>query len=158
MPTPPLPPVPISPIPQPLPITDPTPSQGITVALSTDRAGERPVTLTLRLSYQMRCGNPGPGSLVVSFPADERLPARIPASAVLLNGRTAPSVTRHGNNVTIPLPRRHGISCNVIGPGSVTVVFTAAARLGNPAQAGSYPLSARARNLLLRTTLQIRSA
>lgn len=158
MPTPPLPPVPITPIQGPVPITDTIPNRGITVSLSTDRAGARPVTVTLQLTYQMRCGHPGRGSLIVSFPAAERLPARIPAAAVSLDGHSAPAVSRHGKDVTIALPRPHGISCNIIAPGKVTVVFTTAARLGNPNNAGSYPLSARIRNLLLQTTLQIRPA
>jgi hypothetical protein len=153
--SPPLPPIPISPVDQP---SLSEPAQGASVLLSNSRAGARPVTTTLVLSYQMQCGNPGPGSLRVSFPAAEQLPTQIPASAVLLNGRIAPSVNRRGNDVTITLPRPRGISCTVIAPSRVKVVFTTAARLGNPARAGSYPLSVRTRNVLLRATLVVRSA
>lgn len=157
MPTPTPPPVPLEPISTPPPITDALPNQGLTASLSTDRAGARPVIVTLALTYPMRCGHPGPGSLVVTFPGAERLPNRIPASAVLLNNHAAASVKRSGNDVTIALPRPSGISCNVIGPGKLTVVFTRSARLGNPPRAGSYQLAARTKNLVLRTMLRIRS-
>ena len=152
--SPPVPPILISPVDQP---SVSEPSQGASVLLSNSRAGARPVTVTLLLSYQMQCGNPGPGSLRVSFPPAERLPTQIPASAVLLNGLIAPSVNRHGNDVTITLPRPRGITCTVIAPSRVKVVFTTTARLGNPARAGSYPLLVRTRNILLRTTLVVRS-
>ena len=46
------------------------------VTLSSPRAGARPVVLTLRMRYEMQCARPGPGPLVVTFPAGERLPSQ----------------------------------------------------------------------------------
>jgi hypothetical protein len=42
--------------------------------------------------------------------------------------------------VTVPPPK--GILCTMLGPGSVTLVFTRAAKLRNPARAGSYRFTA----------------
>jgi hypothetical protein len=139
------------------PIGDTTSSQSISVSLSTNRAGARPVTVTLMLRYQMRCGRPGPGSLVVTFPGSERMPIRIAPASVLLNGQKATLVKRSGKEITIALPATSGMTCNVIGPGALKVVFTRAARLGNPTQAGSYALVARTKSVVLRTRIQITS-
>ena len=120
------------------------PAPSIAVTLSTAHAGARPVAVTLRLRYEMQCGWPGPGSLVVRFPPGMRLPAGLPAGAVLVNGKGAtaagPSCASH--EITVGLPKRPQIMCDSIGPGTLTVAFTHAARLGNPKAAGSYVLRA----------------
>jgi hypothetical protein len=139
------------------PIGNTTSGQGISASLSTKRAGARPVSVTLMLRYAMRCGRPGPGSLVVTFPSAERLPRRISAGSILLNNQKAPSVKRSGKEITIAFPAGSGMTCNVIGPGALKVVFTRAAQLGNPMQAGSYALVARTKSVVLRTRIQITS-
>jgi hypothetical protein len=139
------------------PVGDTASSQGISASLSTKRAGARPVTVTLMLRYAMRCGRPGPGSLVVTFPDSERMASRISPAAILLNGQKTRSVKRSGKEVTIAFPATSGMTCNVIGPGALKVVFTRAAQLGNPMQAGSYALVARTKNVVLRTRIQITS-
>jgi hypothetical protein len=129
--------------------------QSATVAASPARAGARPAALTLRLSYEMQCSYPGPGPVVVRFPAAERVPARIAASAVLVNGKTAPSVGVAGRTVSVALPPRPQIMCDVIGPGTLTIAFTRAAGLGNPARAGSYVVTATRQGTSLAARLAI---
>jgi hypothetical protein len=120
------------------------PAPSIAVTLSTPHAGARPVAVTLRLRYEMQCGWPGPGSLAIRLPAGMQLPARLPAGAVLVNdrGATAAGPTGASRTVTVGLPKRPQIMCDSIGPGTLTVAFTRAARLGNPHAAGSYALRA----------------
>jgi hypothetical protein len=115
--------------------------QSATATAAPSRAGARPAALTVRLSYQMQCGYPGPGPIVVRLPAGERVPATIVPSSLLVNGRPAPGVHVTGRAVSIELPSRPTIMCDVIGPGTATVVFTRAADLGNPARAGSYTVT-----------------
>jgi hypothetical protein len=118
------------------------PAPSIAVTLSTLHAGARPVAVTLRLRYEMQCGWPGPGSLVIRFPAAMRLPATLPAGAVLVNGTGAFAAgpTGASRDLTVGLPKRPQLMCDAIGPGTLTVAFTRAARLGNPHAAGSYVL------------------
>ncbi len=132
------------------------PSQSASVSLSSNRAGANNVAVTLHLTYEMQCGWPGPGPLVVTFPAAERLPASIPVSAVLLNGNPGPKVTRSGRSVSVTVPPRKGVTCMVIGPGKATIEFTHAAGLGNPRTRGVYPISVQRGKLVLRTSFPIR--
>jgi hypothetical protein len=120
------------------------PAPSIAILLSTPHAGARPVAVTLRLHYEMQCGWPGPGSLVIRFPAGMQLPARLPPGAVLVNGKAAYSAGAAGatRDVAVGLPKRPQVMCDSIGPGMLTVSFTRAARLGNPKAAGSYVLRA----------------
>jgi len=101
-------------------------------------AGARPAALTLTLRYEMQCGRPGAGPIVVSLPAAERVPHAIARANVLVDGKAPRSVSVSGHAVTIALVLPHGITCMVIGPGTLTVSFTRAAGLGNPAAAGRY--------------------
>jgi len=55
-------------------------SRSLTVALSSTRAGARPVRLTLSFSYTMQCDYPGAGPVTIVLPAAERLPARLARS------------------------------------------------------------------------------
>ncbi len=112
------------------------------VLLSPQRAGARPVALTLQLSYEMQCGYPGPGPLRLALPLAEHVPAVIAPSAVLVDGKAAPAVRVAENVVTVGLPQPPQVMCDVIGPGRLTVELTRAAGLGNPARAGSYTLTA----------------
>jgi hypothetical protein len=82
--------------------------------------------------------------VIVVLPAAERVPAAIGAADVLVNGGTPKGVVLTGHVVSITLPRTSGFTCDVIGPGTVTVVFTRAANLGNPATPGTYAVSLRA--------------
>lgn len=111
------------------------------VTLSSHRAGTDPVTLTLQLEYEMQCGYPGPGPVVVALPPAERLGA-ITRGAVLVDGQPARSVATVGHTVTVGLKPPPQVMCDVIGPGRLTLVFLPAARLGNPTRPGSYALEA----------------
>jgi len=118
------------------------PVVSIAVSLSTQHAGARPVAVRLRLRYEMQCSWPGPGSLVIRFPAGMRLPTGLPAGAVLVNGKGATATGPSGasRKITVGLPKRPQIMCDAIGPGTLTVAFTRGAKLGNPKAAGSYVL------------------
>lgn len=132
------------------------PSQSASITLSSNRAGANGVAVTLHVTYEMQCGWPGPGPLVVTFPAAERLPATIAPAHVLLNGRAAPKVTRAGRSMSVAVPARSGMTCMVIGPGKVTIAFTHAAGLGNPRTRGVYPVSVQRGKLVLHTSFRIR--
>ena len=113
-----------------------------TAAPTSLRAGARPVALGLVLSYEMQCGYPGPGPVTVRFPAREHVPPAIPASSVLVAGKPAPGVSVSGRTVTVTLAPPPPVMCDVIGPGRLTIEFTRAAGLGNPAQPGTYRIAA----------------
>jgi hypothetical protein len=110
------------------------------VAVSSQHAGARPVTVSVQVRYEMQCGWPGPGVVTIRFPAGMAVPASIPASAVLVQGKPATRATSQGRTETVSLPPRHGMLCDSIGPGRLTIGFTPAARLGNPHVPGSYVL------------------
>jgi hypothetical protein len=99
------------------------------------------VRLTLTLRYEMRCGYPGAGPLVVTFPSAFKLPKQFAAGAVRSAGEPLTAKVE-GRNVTVTIPRPKSTLCNVIGPGAFAVTFTRAAKLVNPAHAGSYRLTA----------------
>jgi hypothetical protein len=126
------------------------------VQLSSSRAGARPVVLTLRLRYEMQCARPGPGPLVITFPAGERLPAQIAAGDVLVDDGPAAGVRRSGQTVSVGLPIRHGPLCDVIAPSVLVVVFDRGAQLGNPSRPGHYAIDAQTPRVSARTSIAIR--
>lgn len=105
-------------------------------------ASARPVALTLTLSYEMQCGYPGRGPVVLSFPDGERLPLRLPTADVLVDGRPARRTTLAGRVLTIGLSPPPRVMCDVIGPGRLTIAIGRAGGLGNPGRAGLYELVA----------------
>ncbi len=116
--------------------------QSASGTISSHRAGTRPVTLTLKLGYEMQCGYPGPGPVVITFPAAWRLPATLGATPVLVNGKAAVSASVSGHRVTVGLAPRPQIMCDVIGPGTLTIQFTRGANLGSPLAAGTSVVTA----------------
>jgi hypothetical protein len=127
-----------------------------TVALSSAKAGARPVTLTLELRYEMQCGQPGPGPLLITFPPAERLPLQLGAKSVLVDGHPTRHAARNGRVVSVALPAQHGVICDVIGPGVLKVVFTRGAGIGNPTGPGTYPLVAHTPRVSGRASMAIR--
>jgi hypothetical protein len=115
-------------------------SGGLTVGLSTSHAGSRPVALKLKFVSTLECGRPIGPPLVVNLPPAEGVPQKIAASAVLVNGSAAESVALSNRVVTIKVARPEVI-CMVLSRGPVTIAFTRAARLGNPARPGTYRVS-----------------
>lgn len=131
--------------PGPIPVDPGGPNMpAASATLSTTRAGAKPVALTLKLHYEMVCNQPGLGKAIVTLPQASFVPAHIDSAAVLVNGKPAPAVTVSGHDVSITMPmKRPGVSCMVMGPGTLTLTLTRAARLGNPARAGTYTIRAR---------------
>jgi hypothetical protein len=113
----------------------------MTVTASPRATGAHAVRLTLILRYEMQCSYPGAGPLVVTFPSAVKLPQRFAAGAVNLAKKP---VAAHvsGRRVTVTVPRHKGVLCDLIGPGSLTLTFTRAAKLANPARAGAYSFRA----------------
>jgi len=126
------------------------------VSLSSHLAGAAPVEMQLRLTYEMRCGWPGPRIDVV-FPSAERLPARVARSAVLVDGRPAAAARRSGRSISITVAPPAGVQCDVIAPGMVRINLMRAAGLGNPHRPGTYAVSARHGALSFRGSFTIRS-
>jgi hypothetical protein len=131
------------------------PSGPITATLSSSKAGTKPVVLTLRMHFEMVCGQPGPGTAVVILPAAAMVPTSIDASAVLVNGKPTSSVDVSGHDVTIAMPTQKGISCASIGPGTLTLVLTRAAGVGNPGAAGTYMIRVHRRTLTFEAPVHI---
>jgi hypothetical protein len=118
--------------------------------------GARPVALTLRLHYDMQCNYPGPGPVTIRLPAALRVPRRLDHRAVLVDGKPSLGAALAGHVVTVELAPPPPVLCMVIAPGTLTIRFTAAARLGNPLRAGSYRVAAQRRELAFAATLRIR--
>lgn len=116
-----------------------TPAASAAVAPAT--AGAKHVALTVKVHYEMVCGQPGVGTAVVTLPTAVAVPSRIAESAALVNGKPAAhvSVSHHAVTITMP-PRRPGVTCMVMGPGTLTLTLTHAAGLANPKSAGTYTI------------------
>jgi hypothetical protein len=110
----------------------------LTAAVSDDRAGAAPVALTLALRTELRCGRLTGISLAIKLPAEAHVPATVPASAVLVGGRSAARVRVSGTSLAVAPPLPRGVICNSITMGVAKIVVTAAAGLGNPATPGTY--------------------
>lgn len=118
-----------------------TPAPGsLSATLSSARAGARPVAVTLALRTELQCGRLVGGTLVVHLPTPERMPRTVAAAAVLIGGKPSGAVAVAGHTLTVSIPRPHVMMCDSIGPGTITMVLTRAANLGNPKAAGKYPL------------------
>jgi len=127
---------------QPIPVNPGGPNRPATTAtLSSTKAGAKPVALTLKLHYEMICGEPGAGKAIVRLPSGSAVPSTIEEDAVLVNGKPAPAVSVSGRDVSISMPpKRPGVTCMVIGPGTLTLTLTRAAGIGNPTTAGTYTI------------------
>jgi hypothetical protein len=112
-----------------------------TVTLANHAAGEATGAATIRLHAELQCGRLSARSVTVHLPAAMKVPGTIAASAVLVGGKPAATVKSAGSTVAITMPVPKGVTCMVLGPGTVAVTFTARARLHNPAKAGSYAFS-----------------
>jgi hypothetical protein len=126
--------------------------QSASGTISSQRAGTRPVTLTLKLGYEMQCGYPGPGPVVVTFPATWRLPAKLGATPVLVNGKAAVSASVSGHTVKVGLAPPPQIMCDEIGPGMLTIQFTRGDNIGSPLKAGTSVVSAEVKSETFRVS------
>ena len=139
--------------------TDPSPAPrpvgGLTATAVPARAGAMPAVLTLRGTFELQCGRPRGDSVGVVLPSALRLTRPMAGGSVLVDGRPASSVRVRESVVTLGLTRAGGAICDVIGPGTITVVFTRAARVGNPSRAGSYGVTMENGGLTARGRLDV---
>lgn len=131
------------------------PAGTATVSLSSNRTGAA-VALTLKLSYAMQCGYPGPGPVLVEFPAQERVPGAIAAATVLVDGKRALGVRVSGHTVKIGLAPPPQVLCDLIAPGRLTIVLTRSAGLRNPTHAGRYTITASRKGAALSAGFTVR--
>lgn len=117
-------------------------STGLTVGVSSNRPGAQSVAVKLKFASELQCGIPVGPPLVVTFPAAERVPRVIARSTVLVNGRAAAAVTVTGHTVSAKVNRPE-VLCDVLSRGPLAIAFSRAAKLGNPAAAGTYRVSVR---------------
>lgn len=120
-------------------------------------AGAHGIRLALTLHYYMQCGYAGAGPLVVTFPKALKLPKQFATGAVTLAGKTV-AANVDGHQVTVTVPRHKGMLCDVMGRGSLTLAFARAAKLANPAHAGSYHFKATHGQRAFRAKLAIKPA
>jgi hypothetical protein len=85
------------------------------------------VTVTAQ-RYPLVCGQ-ATGLIKVLFPAAVRVPRKIPAAAVTVNGRVASTVTVAGRTVSVIVPKKPGLTCLSIVLGKVTIKFAPRANL-----------------------------
>jgi hypothetical protein len=115
---------------------------GLTATLSTDKAGAKPVAVTLKLRAFFQCGQPG--MLSVKLPDSASVPNALAPTDVLVNTRHAAKLGRPSHNrINVTPAHRGGVLCHVMGPGLATLRFTTNAELGNPDSAGTYTISVR---------------
>jgi hypothetical protein len=129
----------------------------MTVTASPRVARARAVRLTLTLRYEMQCGYPGKGPLAVTFPTAVKVPKQFAAGAVTLSGNAIAARVK-GRRVTVTIPPHKGVLCNLIGPGALRLTFTHAAKLANPARAGSYGFRAKHADRAFAAKLKIEPA
>jgi hypothetical protein len=116
-------------------------SQGnsaVTVLLSSNRAGAKHVTVTLRYTGALRCGRPI--GATIELPLAVGVSAKVAASAVHLNGRSPGSVVVHKHSLAVGAPKTQGMMCDSITMGTVTLVLAPSAGIVNPSRAGSYQI------------------
>ena len=89
-------------------------------------------------------------------PVTVQLPAKMQAMPTLaVRIGTAPATAKvSGNQVTVQLPRPHGVTCMSIGPGTLTLNL---AGVRNPASAGTYFVRAHLRDMAFTAQLAVRS-
>jgi hypothetical protein len=93
------------------------------------------------LSLELRCGKPGPAAIVVSLPRAWHVPKTVARTAVWIDASHPDGVTVSRHTLTLQPAVSRG-TCMVIGPGTIKVKFTRAAKLGNPRRAGRYTVRA----------------
>jgi hypothetical protein len=117
------------------------PSDPATAVATPSKAAAR-TSLTLKLHYEMQCGQPGPGTVAVSLPALAHVPATLAPRAVLVDGHVAADAQLSGHMLRVPLPPPPRITCMVIGPGTLTITLARAFGFANPAKPGRYVIRA----------------
>ena len=112
---------------------------GATAEASDASPGARPVALTIRLHAELQCGRFDATSIAVSLPSSMRVPGSLSRAAITVAGKAVISVEVNGSRIVIHrAATKPGVTCDVIGPGVVTIRFARLAGLGNPPRPGSY--------------------
>jgi hypothetical protein len=121
-----------------------TATPALSVAMAPHTAGARAVLLTLVARYEMQCGWPGRGAVVVRLPAGMQLPATFAPRSAIVNGKpVTPSIANRAQRaVSLDLLARPQVMCDSIAPGTLTITFTHGAKLGAPRAAGVYTIVA----------------
>lgn len=118
-----------------------TPLAPLTATVSPRSAGARPVALTVKARFaELQCGRVVRGPLLLGLPQALRVPRRIAAAAVTIDGVATVGVRVSGHVLSLKPAPPKGVICDVIGPGTVTLAVRRGAGLGNPLRAGSYRL------------------
>jgi hypothetical protein len=107
-------------------------------------------TLKLELHYEMTCGRPGAGPVIVHLPAAMGVPRTLTAR---VGEKPAPS-TVSGHALTVQLPKPPEVTCMSIGPGTLTLYLVG---VRNPATAGTYFVRARVNTHAFTAQLAVRS-
>ena len=126
-----------------------TPTTWATAVVSPSVVAHR-ATLTLKLHFRMQCGKPGPGPVTIDLPPKMHTQ---PSLAVRI-GSTPAAAKVSGDHVTVQLPRQHGITCMVIGPGTLVLAL---AGVRNPASPGRYVVRAHLRDMDFTARLAVRA-
>ena len=124
-------------------LVQPVGGPSATVSLSSSKAGARPVSMTIGILAPLQCGVPVGSAVVVSLPQASFVPPAIAGSAVLVNGKQSSKVTVSSRSVTVGLPAVHGVMCDSIIEGRLSLTFTTAAKLGNAPKPGTYAVNVR---------------
>jgi hypothetical protein len=118
-----------------------TPTGSATATAAPSAASARPARLTVSLSLELRCGQPSSAAIAVSLPRAWRVPSTVARKAVWIDTAHPHAVTVSGHTLSLRPAAPPG-GCTVIAPGTITVKFTRAAKLGNPRKAGRYTVRA----------------
>jgi hypothetical protein len=123
------------------------PADSATASVTPAHAG-RVATLVVKLHTELQCGALHPGRGVLNLP--QRMV--VPASPVVKLDQTATAnVAVAGHTLSFTIPHRSGMTCMVIGPGTVTITV---AGLRNPG-AGRYTVHATANGRTFAATFAV---
>lgn len=117
------------------------PIGGSAASATPGTAGAKPAVLKVSLSLELRCARPGPTPIVISLPYAWRVPRTVVLKAAWIDNLHPKAIDVSGHTLTLQ-PKTPRETCTVIGPGTITVKFTRAAKLGNPRHAGHYTVRA----------------
>lgn len=119
-------------------------------------AGAKSTRLKISLTLDLRCAKPGPAAIVVSLPRAWRVPKAIGRPAVWIDNSHPRAVAVSHHTLTLQPVAPTG-ACNVMAPGTISVKFTKAAKLGNPREAGRYTVRASIGTQTFRARVSIKS-
>lgn len=104
-----------------------------------------PAAVKLTVRHVFQCGRPSPATIALTFPPAERVPRSISTRAVRLSSGLVKHVGVSGKTVSVAVAAapHKGITCMSMFVGRLTVTFGTAAKLGNPAGAGTYTVAVR---------------